>query len=266
MPLSAAPDAVFVGAGDIADCGSRSAEATARLLDRLPGSVFTLGDNVYPQGTAEQFANCYEPTWGRHRHRTYAAPGNHDWDASAGAPYFAYFGAGAGPAGLGYYSFDVGGWHVLSLNSNVAAHPGSSQYEWARNDLALAPRACTLAYWHHPLFSSGRYGNNPQMADMWRLLNGAGAEIVLTGHEHHYERFAPQDADGRFDPQGMREFVVGTGGTALRPAEGGQPNSEVRESQTWGVLKLTLRASSYDWEFVPIDGQSFRDFGSGDCR
>jgi hypothetical protein len=194
-----------------------------------------------------------------------------------------------GPRRLGFYSYDLGAcpdapcWHLIALNSELclapggcgpaadpdAPGPGNRMYTWLRRDLARHPAAeypCTLAYWHHPLFSSGRYGNNPQMADMWRLLNGAGAEIVLTGHEHHYERFAPQDADGRFDPQGIREFVVGTGGTVLRPAEGGQPNSEVRESQTWGVLKLTLRASSYDWEFVPIDGQSFRDFGSGDCR
>lgn len=257
---------MFVGAGDIAVCGSDSTEATARLLDRFASSVFVLGDNVYPSGTAEQYANCYEPTWGRHRNRTYAAPGNHDWDASAGAPYFAYFGTRAGPSGLGYYSFDLGGWHVLSLNSNVPAHSGSPQYEWVRNDLLVAPRACTIAYWHHPLFSSGAHGNNPQMADVWRLLSESGAEVVLTGHDHHYERFAPQDADGRFDPHGVRQFVVGTGGAPLRAAVAGQSNSEVVESQTWGVLKLTLRSTTYDWEFVPIDGQSFRDFGSGNCQ
>lgn len=266
MPADSAPDVVFVGAGDIAVCGSNSTAATARLLDRIPGTVFTLGDNVYPTGTAEQFANCYEPTWGRHRSRTYAAPGNHDWDANAGAPYFAYFGVGAGPGGLGYYSFNLGGWHILSLNSNVPAQAGSAQYEWARADLAASGGACTLAFWHHPLFTSGPNGNTAHMRDMWRLLQSYGAEFVMSGHDHEYERFAPQDADGRPDPRGLREFVVGTGGAPLYNVKAPQPNSELRESQTWGVLRLTLHARSYDWEFVPIDGQSFRDRGSDQCR
>lgn len=261
-----APDAVFVGAGDIAVCGSSTSQATARILDRIPGNVFTLGDNVYPNGTSEQFANCYEPTWGRHRVRTYASPGNHDWEVNAGAPYFAYFGAAAGPRDAGYYSYDLGGWHILSLNSNVSAQPGSAQYEWARQDLAVSSTLCTLAYWHHPLFSSGPNGNNGQMREMWRLLQTSGAELVLTGHDHDYERFALQDADGRSDPRGLREFVVGTGGVGLYQPAAIQPNSEIRDNRTWGVLKLTLQARSYDWEFVPIDGQSFRDFGSDRCR
>jgi hypothetical protein len=262
---SPAPDAVFVGAGDIAVCGSQTTEATARLLDRSPGSVFALGDHVYPNGTAERFASCYEPTWGRHRSRTNPAPGNHDWDVDAAAPYFAYFGTAAGPAGQGYYSFNLGGWHVLSLNSNVPAGPGSAQYEWARVDLAAARTSCTLAYWHHPLFSSGPNGNNGQMREMWRLLQASGGDVVLSAHDHEYERFTPQDAEGRPDPRGIREFVVGTGGAPLYSPKSIQPNSEVRESQTWGVLRLTLRARSYDWEFVPIDGQAFRDGGTASC-
>jgi hypothetical protein len=263
---SPAADAVFVGAGDIAVCGSSASEATATVLDRISGSVFTLGDHVYPSGTPEQFANCYEPTWGRHRDRTHAAPGNHDWDVAQAAPYFAYFGAAAGPVGLGYYGFDLGAWRVLSLNSNVSAAPGSPQYEWVRGDLAVGGTPCTLAYWHHPLFSSGPNGNNGQMREMWRLLQAHGVELVLTGHDHDYERFAPQDADARADPQGIREFVVGTGGAGLYQVKTVQPNSEVRDSRTWGVLKLTLHTRSYDWEFVPIDGHSFRDAGSDQCR
>jgi hypothetical protein len=260
------PDAIFVGAGDIARCGATGTEATARLLDRIDGKVFTLGDNVYPTGTADQFANCYGPTWGRHRHRTYPAPGNHDWATATGTPYFQYFGEAAGSAGLGYYSFNLGAWHILSLNSNVAAAPGSPQYEWVRSDLTANPSTCTLAYWHHPVFSSGAHGNYPHMAEIWRLLQAAGADVVLTGHDHDYERFAPMDADGRADGQGIREFVVGTGGAEVKPPRIVMPNSEARDNSTYGVLKLTLRARSYDWEFMPIDGQSFRDLGTALCR
>jgi 3',5'-cyclic AMP phosphodiesterase CpdA len=261
-----APDVVFAGAGDIAACGSAGSEMTARLLDRTPGSVFTLGDNVYPYGSMDNFLNCYQPTWGRHRARTFASPGNHDWEVSAGAPYFGYFGTAAGAAGTGYYSATLGNWHVLALNSNISAQPGSPQYEWVKNDLAAAGSLCTIAYWHHPLFSSSQHGNNAVMREMWRLLQSQGVELVLSGHDHVYERFAPQDADGHFDPRGMREFVVGTGGAGLYGFTSIQPNSDVRANQTYGILKLTLRARTYDWEFLPVDGQSFRDSGTDSCR
>jgi hypothetical protein len=266
-PIATAPasDAVVVAAGDIAVCGAASTEATARLLDRTPGTVLTLGDHVYPTGSAEQFARCYEPTWGRHRARTRPAPGNHDWEVDAGAPYFAQFGPAAGPHGVGYYAYELGAWRVLSLNSNVPANPGSDQYEWARNTLSTGVSFCTLAYWHHPLFSSGPNGNNAQMRQMWRLLQSHGVDVVLVGHDHDYERFAPQDADGRADPHGIREFVVGTGGVNLYAPRARQPNSEVLETSSWGVLKLALKAGGYDWEFMPIDGQSFRDFGAAAC-
>jgi hypothetical protein len=258
------PDLVLVGAGDIADCGP-NAEATARLLDRIPGAIFAAGDTVYPNGTADRFTNCYEPTWGRHRARTFPAPGNHDWEVGDGGPYFDYFGPAAGPRGLGYYSFDLGDWHIIALNSNVAAHPGSAQFEWVRRDLAERPSLCTLAFWHHPVFSSGEHGSTPVMRDIWRLLDAHGVDLALTGHDHGYERFAPQDADGRRDTQGIRQFVVATGGAPLYRSTVILPNSEVRERQSWGVLKVTLRASRYEWEFVPIDGQSFRDLGSDVC-
>ena len=256
------PDVIFSGAGDIADC-VLEAESTARILDRLPGSIFTLGDHAYP-ATPESLAACYEPTWGRHRARTHPSPGNHDWRQSAS--YFAYFGAAAGPPGAGYYSFDLGTWHILSMNSNISARRGSPQYEWARQDLdAAAKTPCSLAYWHHPLFSSGPRGDNVDMRDLWRLLDDRGVDVVLAGHNHSYERFAPQDADGRGNPRGIREFVVGTGGTDLRTFRTVIANSEVRDDRTWGVLKLTLQEKSYDWEFIPVDGQVFRDAGTADC-
>ena len=263
-PTTTAPAAPvsFTGAGDIANCAIEGAAATARLLDGIPGDLFTLGDHVYPSSTAEAFANCYASTWGRHRSRTRPTPGNHEWEVNGGAPYFAYFGAAAGG---GFYSFTLGAWHVLSLNSNVSAEPGSPQYEWARADLAASASRCTLAYWHHPLFSSGPNGNNGQMRSMWRLLDGAGADVVMVGHDHLYERFAPQDADGRPTPSGMRQFIVGTGGATPYGAVAVQPNSEKRIESAWGVLRLTLRSDAYDWEFVPVAGQLARDAGTATC-
>jgi hypothetical protein len=258
-------DAIFVGAGDIARCDTADTEATAKLLDRIQGTVFTLGDNVYPTSTPDLLGTCYESTWGRQKWRTLATPGNHDWEQSAGMPYFAYFGAAAGPAGLGYYSYTLGSWHIISLNSNVPVGPGSPQYEWLKADLAESGASCTLAMWHHPLFSSGPNGNSGNMREAWRLLNRFGADVVLSAHDHDYERYAPQDADARPSRTGIRQFVVGTGGYSLYERASRQPNSELWENRTWGVLKMTLKSGSYDWEFVPADGQSFRDFGSGAC-
>ncbi len=259
------PDEVFVGAGDIARCGVGDPEATARLLDRIPGTVFTLGDNVQDQGTAEEFSKCFDPTWGRHRSRMLPTVGNHDWNGGTGRPYFAYFGPSAGPAGLGYYSTTLGAWHVLSLNSEIQARAGSPQYEWLKGELAASPAACTLAMWHEPLFTSGPNEPATHMRDIYRLLHQNGIELVLNGHNHMYERFAPQDADGRPDPAGPRQFVVGTGGYSLYGRTHSQANSEVLNSDTWGVLKLTLKVSSYAWEFVPVDGKTFRDSGTGAC-
>lgn len=256
----------FTGAGDIAQCGSPGAEATARLLDAIPGVVFTLGDNVYPYATPANFRNCYDPSWGRHRARTRPVAGNHDWYDYSWWAYFEYFGAAAGPSGLGYYSYDLGGWHILALNSNLHGNAGSPQYEWVRQDLASTRASCILAYWHHPRFSSGPGGPDKTMRDVWVLLQQAGAELVLCGHDHIYERFAPQDADGRLDvARGLRQFIVGTGGYELYALGNPAANSEVRENRTWGVLKLSLHGAGYDWEFVPVAGGSFRDSGSGTC-
>lgn len=263
-PPLPSPPQIFVGAGDIAQCDNNS-QATARLLDTIGGTVFTLGDNAYFHGSREDFRNCYEPTWGRHKARTRPSPGNHEYETSGAVPYFEYFGANAGPSGLGYYSFDLGSWHAISLNSNVPAGAASAQAAWLRDDLAAhAQFKCTIAYWHHPRFSSGPNGDTPTMDTFWRMLYAAGVEIVMSAHDHLYERFGPQDPDGRADlARGIRQFVVGTGGAALYQFGAPKPNSQTRIS-AFGVLRLTLATDGYDWEFVPVSGP--RDAGTGTCH
>lgn len=258
-PTSGTPQ-VFVGAGDISMCDG-NAESTARLLDGIGGTVFTLGDHAYFHGTREEFRTCYDPTWGRHKARTRPVPGNHDYESPDAAPYYEYFGANAGPAGAGYYSYDVGAWHVIALNSNISV---GSQLPWLQRDLQANRAECTLAYFHHPLFTSGPDGSTPDVLPFWQALYDAGAEIVLNGHEHLYERFAPQDPGGHVDgARGLREFIVGTGGAALYPATRLAANSELHIS-SFGVLKLTLAPGRYDWEFIPVSGAS--DRGSGTCH
>jgi hypothetical protein len=266
----AAESPVLVGAGDIAGCTQQVDEATAQLLDGIAGTVFTSGDNVYPDGTATQFLNCYDPTWGRHKARTRPASGNHDYHTTGASGYFNYFGAAAGDPSKGYYSYDLAGWHIIVLNSECSQVGGctrtSPQGQWLQADLAAHPVACTLAYWHKPLFSSGgTHGGNSAGQDFWRLLYEAGADVVLNGHEHSYERFGKQDPTGAADEGGIREFVVGTGGAGLYPFAAPQPNSEARNDTSPGVLKLTLSASSYEWEFIPIAGKTFSDSGSDTC-
>ena len=261
-----ANDPVFVGAGDIAACGVAGAEATARLLDQIEGTVFTLGDNAYESGTVEEFRDCYEPTWGRHKARTRPAPGNHDYVTRGAAGYYDYFGESAGPERRGYYSFELGAWHIISLNSEIDADRESAQAQWLATDLVAHPVACTLAYWHKPIFSSGSvHGNDPHMRPIWNILARAGADVVLNGHDHIYERFAPQTVDGVADPQGIREFVVGVGGAELYGLGEIQPNSELRGTRIFGVLKLKLHATSYDWELVPVEAGAFSDTGSAGC-
>jgi hypothetical protein len=263
-PISPAAPQVFVGAGDIAMC-DRNSIATAGLLDGIGGTVFTLGDNAYFQGTKQQYRDCYDPSWGRHKDRTFPVPGNHEYESPGAAPYYEYFGAGAGPAGLGYYSLKIGAWHVVALNSSIGVGPGSPQAAWLRSDLASNTSKCTVAYWHHPLFTSGPPGgDSPSMREFWRLLYDAGADLVLSAHQHMYERFAPQDPEGRADSvRGIRQFIAGTGGAFLYHPVAIHPNSEVRIS-AFGVLKLTLSADRYQWEFIPVSGPS--DSGSGVCH
>jgi len=266
-PPPAAGGVVFVGAGDIADCGSSGDDATAALLDGIPGTVFTAGDNAYNDGSAAQFAQCYEPTWGRHQARTRPSPGNHDYRTSGAAGYYAYFGASAGDAGVGYYSFDLGEWHIISLNSNVSMSAGSAQEQWLRADLAATTHACVLAYWHHPRFSSGEHGSSTGPRPLWQALYDFGADVVLAGHDHNYERFAPQTPDGvRDDARGIRQFVVGTGGVGFRSVSAPIANSETTNDDTFGVLKLTLSAGGYTWEFVPVAGATYRDAGAATCH
>jgi 3',5'-cyclic AMP phosphodiesterase CpdA len=262
----APPDPVVLAAGDIADCKIlRGAIATAQLLDRLPGTVLTLGDNAYESGLASEFEKCYGPTWGRHRERTRPAIGNHDIRTKKGEPYYDYFGEAAGPRGKGYYSFDLGTWHVVALNSEADTGAKGAQMAWLKDDLAAHPSDCILAYWHTPIFSSGPHGADVRMVPAWKVLLAARADVVLNGHDHDYERFAPQDEGGKATPLGMRQIVVGTGGGGVYQFEASAANSEVRGNSAYGVIKLTLKAGSYDWEFVPAAGQTFTDRGSAEC-
>ena len=262
---------VLVGAGDIANCeiaGGSGARATAALLDRIAGTVFTVGDHAYPTGAAAQFQDCYDPSWGRHRARTRPAPGNHDYLTANAKAYFDYFGDNAGPDRRGYYSYTLGTWHIVSLSSSIAADRRSPQIEWLRSDLRDHPAQCTLAYWHVPVFSSGPHGTEPEAAhvrEAWRALYEVGAEVVINGHDHDYERFAPQDPKGKADPNGIREFVVGTGGGGLYEFRRIRSNSEVRSNRSYGVLVLTLGATDYSWEFVSGAGESFHDGGMAPC-
>lgn len=260
----------LVGAGDIASCTSEADEATARLLDGIPGTVFTAGDNVYEDGAAREFAACYAPTWGRHLARTRPSTGNHDYNTPSAQGYFRYFGTAAGDPRTGYYSYELGSWHVVVLNSNCATvggcQRGSPQERWLREDLAAANARCIAAYWHHPLFSSGPHGPYAPMRDLWSALDEFGAEIVISGHDHLYERFTPQDALGRAGADGIRQFVVGTGGRELYPVALRAANSEVVNAETFGVLRLTLEMDRYAWQFVPVPGSTFTDTGSARCR
>jgi hypothetical protein len=263
-------DPVLVGAGDIAACESPGDEATAALLDDIEGTVFTAGDNAYEDGSADDFRACYESSWGRHRDRTRPAPGNHDWGTDDLAGYLDYFGDAAAPEGTPWYSFDLGSWHVIVLDSECrkagGCDPDSDQGRWLAADLAANETACTAAIFHYPLFSSGEHGNIKRVAPFWDALYAAGADVILNGHDHDYERFAPQDPTGREDRErGIRQFVVGTGGKSLRAFDDVRPNSELRASFTFGVLALTLRDGAYDWRFHPTTG-TFSDAGTAHCH
>ncbi|HLK05188.1 MAG TPA: metallophosphoesterase [Candidatus Acidoferrum sp.] len=264
--------AVLVGAGDIADCTDLSgAEATEKVLAKIPGTVMAIGDLAYPDGSAANFA-CYDKTWGKEKGRTRPAPGNHEFHSAGATYYFQYFGAAAGDASKGYYSYELGSWHIVVLNSECdqvgGCGAGSTQEKWLREDLAAHPVACTLAYFHKPLFSSGgKHGNDLTVKPLWDALYSAGADVVVSGHDHDYERFGPQTPEAKAEAaHGIREFVVGTGGKNHRPFEAPHANSEVRNADTYGVLKLTLKPGKYAWEFVPVEGGTFRDSGEGTCH
>jgi hypothetical protein len=260
----------LVGAGDISRCDSTGDTATAKLLDSISGTVFTAGDNAYQEGTLWQFNNCYDPTWGRHKSRTKPTVGNHEYRTPGASGYFDYFGAAAGDRGEGYYSYNRGAWHIIALNSMCAyvqggCEPGSEMLTWLKNDLANHPSRCTLAYFHKPLFSSGYSRGNPVVKPLWDVLYNHHADVIVSGHDHVYERFARQTPSGALDEQGIREFVVGTGGAELGGFNYTARHSQVRNANTYGVLKLTLNSASYSWKFVPVAGKTFTDSGTTSC-
>lgn len=285
LAISGAP-VVMIGAGDIAVCGTGGDEETGKLVDSvlvadsvagIETAVFTLGDNAYPSGSSgvdNDFPRCFSPSWGSKRIMSviHTAPGNHDYDSGSGAPYFKYFGARAGPPGKGYYSYDLGGWHLISLNSELDVGSGTpadvaAQEEWLRHDLADHHPLCTIAYWHRPLFSSGTYGPTPQVQRLWRILYDGGADLILNGHEHDYERFLSQTPDGVVDSvKGITQIITGTGGGVLRKMN--TPfarNSAFQIHGRFGVLKLTLGAGEYRHAFIDATGRVW-DPGAGKCH
>src|SRR5881296_1781792 len=258
--IAASAQAVqLIGAGNIARCDRTNDEATALLLDAYPdATVFTAGDNINGNGSLTNFNTCYGPSWGRHKARTRPAVGEKEYKTAGAAGYFSYVGAAAGDSGKYYYSYDLGAWHIMVLNDNISMAAGSAQEQWLRAELAANTRQCTLAYWHHPRFSSTGTNSLSSVKPLWDALYAYSADVVVNAHYNGYERFAPQTPAGVADPaKGMREFIVGTGGLNLQNSGAAQPNSEVRNGVTYGVLQLTLDVGTYSWQFVPITGQTF---------
>jgi hypothetical protein len=266
------------GAGTASACHMRA--VSDLLLQSHLTAVLGLGDEQYECAGLSAFASSYDPTWGRLKSITYPAPGNHEYQTSGGtncdaagnaAGYYTYFGAAAGDPSKGYYSFDLGTWHLIALNASCAkvggCGAGSPEEIWLKNDLATHTNRCTMAFWHNPRYSSGGVGNDSTFSPFWQDLYNANAELVLVGHDHEYERFAPQNASSGLDTaRGIREFVVGTGGKTHTNFATIRANSEVRNNDTFGFLKLTLHPSSYDWQFVPEPGKTFTDSGSTACH
>ena len=279
VPGSTQTAATLVGAGDIASCSQSNDSATARLLGNISGTVYTLGDNVYPRGSAANFRDCYDPTWGRHKNRTKPSLGNHEYYdenfnmTTAAGPYFDYFGARAGARGKGYYSYDRGAWHIVALNSNCGKVGGcesdSPQGRWLRNDLANnANHQCTMAYFHRPLYSTGTNVAGPDVKPFWDMLHNRDADLIVVGHAHRYERFAPMTPDGTRSDNGIRQIVAGTGGqpggSDISYADA--PNLQRVKTGTYGVLRLSLRSDSYSWKFVRAAGKEFTDSGTTSCH
>ena len=270
--------ATLVGAGDVASCSQTNDRATARLLGNIRGTVFTLGDNVYPYGSTANFRNCYDPTWGKYKKRTKPSLGNHEYYdenfnmTTAAGPYFDYFGRRAGARGKGYYSYDRGAWHIVALNSNCDKAGGcgrrSPQGRWLRRDLRSNPSRCTMAYWHRPLYSTGTNVAGTDVKPFWNILQDRDADLIVNGHAHRYERFAPMPPNGGRSENGIRQIVAGTGGAGggdeISPEDA--PNLQRVKVGTFGVLKLSLRSDSYTWKFVRASGEEFTDSGTTGCH
>jgi acid phosphatase type 7 len=270
-PTEPLPAETILAAGNIATCGTTNDEATATLLETLPGTVFTLGDNAFPNGSAEAYQNCYEPSWGRHKARTYAALGNHEYNLGSATASFDYFGSRAGPRDRGYYSLNLGNWHVIVLNVSdaVSFEEGSAQDQWLQADLAGNTKLCTIALWHSPrFFSSNTIGwtSNALVTKLWERLYAAGVDVVLNGQQHQYERFSPMTPTGTPDPvRGIRQFNSGTGGESAEMPTAIAQHSEALSAH-FGVLRLTLDAGTYAWEFIPVVPGQFSDSGTGSCH
>jgi calcineurin-like phosphoesterase family protein len=267
---SVAVEAVLAGAGDIGDCTTEEDTLTGALLESIGGTIFTAGDNAYENGLPSEFRACYDDVWGSFKYRTRPAPGNHEWQGGGLDGYFGYFGTAAqGPGGSSWYSYDLGAWHVIVLDSECrkvgGCRPDSKQGRWLAADLAASDTRCTVAIWHKPRFSSGEHGSDKAVAPFWTQLYDAGVDLIVNGHDHDYERFAPQNPKGSEDRErGIRQFVIGTGGAALRAFKEPVPNSEFR-LLAHGVFKLNLRDGGYDWEFIPVVGEA-NDTGTGSCH
>jgi hypothetical protein len=268
---SMASAVTLVGAGDIAGCDFSADRATARLLGKIPGTVFNLGDSAYPDGTTAQFRDCYDPTWGKYKKRTKPAAGNHDYNTPGASGYFRYFGARAGKPGRGYYSYERGSWHIVVLNSNCEEEVGcgasSPQARWLHRNLAKHRAKCTLAYFHHPLYASGSNYDSPEVRRFWTILNKRDADVILSGHAHRYERYAPMTPRGKRSDRGIRQFIVGTGGAPGGAQKGPEdPNVQAKNLGTPGVLKLRLGSGFYRWRFVPAAGRTYTDSGLDRCH
>lgn len=278
VPSPTPTPAVLIGAGDIAFCGSeppydgdeQTAAIILGLLEQEPHAVvFTSGDTVYGDGTMTELKKCFSPSWGQFKDRIRPSPGNHDYQTDQGAPYYAYFGAAAGEPGLGYYSYDLGEWHIVAMNSvctDIACGSDSRQVQWLIEDLQASNSKCTLMYWHHPRFSSGLAAGTSAVSAFWRTAYEMGADVVVNGHDHNYERFAPLDAGGNADTNGIQLFIVGTGGAVLREMGAIRDHSEVRYSGTNGVIAFRLFPGQYEWQFIPADDPALTDTGVGICH
>lgn len=269
-PVPTATPAILLGAGDISICGQKGDDETALLLEVENGEIFTAGDNSNEDGFMYQYQKCFEPSWGRLMNRLHPVPGNHDYYGDDGKSYYEYFGERAGPPGKGYYSYDLGAWHIVALNSNcdyVSCRPDSAQLKWLREDLEANKTQCTLAYWHDPMVGSALHDYYYGVLPFWEALYDYGAEIIVNGHNHIFEVFSPQNPELKPDLEnGIAQFIVGTGGASHYSFTDIKPNSIIRDNTSFGIIKFKLFENQYEWEFIPVAEGDFTSTGSGLCH